>query len=93
MKKSDEQGEPWEVQNKGLSTREWTSLRLALKLLMSQRPGAFLVLTRRLCPDCGELVYYDDYFAAYICHDCGWRENLVDHLRRLINGALSTAGP
>lgn len=27
-----------------------------------------------VCPKCGELVYFNSYFGAYICEHCSWED-------------------
>lgn len=38
---------------------------------------------RTTCPECGGLVAYNSYFAAYICQVCGWRDDTPGIERRL----------
>jgi len=61
------------------------SVTKLVALLRGEVPRDYMVLGRKLCRDCGELAFFDDYFAAYMCSHCGWRESLVDELRRLLN--------
>lgn len=28
-----------------------------------------------VCPDCKKLVYFNSYFGAYICENCGWEDD------------------
>ena len=28
-----------------------------------------------ICPECGELVFFNSYFGAYICPKCSWEDN------------------
>lgn len=28
-----------------------------------------------VCPECKKLVYFNSYFGAYICDNCGWEDN------------------
>lgn len=28
----------------------------------------------RLCPKCGKIANYNDYFGAYICTNCDWKD-------------------
>lgn len=28
----------------------------------------------RVCPKCGNLVYFNSYFGAYICENCEWED-------------------
>ena len=61
------------------------SVTKLVALLRGEVARDYMVLGRKLCADCGELAFYDDYFAAYVCPQCGWRESLIDELRRLLN--------
>lgn len=33
----------------------------------------------KTCPDCGYIAYYDSYFKAIVCHQCGYH-HIVDPL-------------
>lgn len=28
-----------------------------------------------VCPECKKLVYFNSYFGAYICDNCGWEDD------------------
>lgn len=28
-----------------------------------------------VCPECKKLVYFNSYFGAYICENCGWEDD------------------
>ena len=32
----------------------------------------------KICKNCGGLATFDSYFGAYICEECGWRDNTYD---------------
>ena len=61
------------------------SMSKLVALLRGEVARDYMVLGRKLCADCGELAFFDDYFGAYMCPHCGWRGSLVDELRRLLN--------
>lgn len=32
----------------------------------------------KICPKCGNIVFYNSYFGAYICNSCDWEEKIRD---------------
>ncbi len=40
----------------------------------------------RICPKCGNLVYFNSYFGAYICESCEW-EDASYAKKRSLNGS------
>ena len=28
-----------------------------------------------ICPECGDLAYYNSYFGTYICESCAWADD------------------
>lgn len=35
----------------------------------------------KVCPHCGKVVFYNSYFGAYICDNCGWEYGIAGKMR------------